>query len=82
VFTPNSYSRGYLGKSATETLAMIRQAFAKERMSRKRNSNINGTKKKKAREVKSMILIILFDIKVIVEKEPPGRPNSQIRILL
>jgi hypothetical protein len=57
-----------LGKSATETLAMIKQAFREEGVSQIPNS----PRPKKARQAKSnakSMLIILCDINGIVNKE-------------
>jgi hypothetical protein len=56
------------GKSATDTLAMIIQAFGKESITESSKS----PKPKKARHLKSKLksmLIILFDMKGIVYKE-------------
>jgi hypothetical protein len=47
--------------------------------------NLNSLRPKKVREVKSKVrsmFIIFFDIKGIVKKIHPGRPNSQFCILL
>jgi hypothetical protein len=66
-----------LGKSAKETLAMIKQAFGEQRMSRvyiarSIQSRIKKKFKKKARQVKSKVksmLFIFFGLKGIVHKE-------------
>jgi hypothetical protein len=58
------------GKSATETLAVIRQAFKEEGMVVHGKSKLTETEK--ARQVESKVkrmLIIFFDIKGIVHKE-------------
>jgi hypothetical protein len=60
-----------LGRSATEALAMIKQAFGKESMSLTQVFQLHAwfrADRKKARQVKSM-LHIFFDIKGIVPKE-------------
>jgi hypothetical protein len=60
-----------LGKSATETLAMIKQAFGEESMSHAWKSP-NSLRPEKVRQVKSKVknmIIIFFDIKQIVHKE-------------
>jgi hypothetical protein len=65
-----------LGNNATETLAIIRQAFWEERR----------TRKVQARQVKSKVknmVMIFFDIKGIVHKEfLLAVTNSQFRIIL
>jgi hypothetical protein len=68
-------------KDATETLAVIRQAFGKESMSRTKLPRSKG--KTDESKVKSM-LITSFDIKAMIvrQKSRPGRANSQFRILL
>jgi hypothetical protein len=60
-----------LGKSATDSLAMIRQAFGEECMSRTRmfEWHVQVHQERKARQVKSKVksmLIVLFDIKGII----------------
>jgi hypothetical protein len=67
-----------LGKSATETLAMIRQAFTRV-FEWHAQLRADGKKTRKmTRKFKSMF-IILFDIRGIVQKRNcPGRPNSQL----
>jgi hypothetical protein len=61
-----------LGKSAKETLAMIRQAFGEERMNRTGVARSSQGRPRKARHLKSKVksmLIIFFNIKGIVHKE-------------
>jgi hypothetical protein len=74
-----------LGKSVTETLIMIRQAFGEESMSQvfERHALIQG-RLKKARQAKSKFksMLIIFLTSRHQQRICPGKPNSQFFILL
>jgi hypothetical protein len=58
-----------LGKSATETLATIIQAFGEESMSHTRVFEWHETENvRQAKSILKSMIIIFFDIKVIVKK--------------
>jgi hypothetical protein len=74
-----------LGKIATETVEMIRQAFGEECMIPYTESpNLPRPKKARLRKIKvKSMLIIFYEITGTVHKKNrPGRPNSQFCILL
>jgi hypothetical protein len=69
-----------------ETLEIIRQAIEEESMSCARvyewHARFKADGKGEAGEKSKSMLIIFFDIKVIVHRIRPCKPNSQFRILL
>jgi hypothetical protein len=74
-----------LGKSATETLAMTRQAFGEESTSRTRKVQTHRDWRR-ARlvrsKIKGMLIAFLWHKGDRSQRIRPGRPNNQFRILL
>jgi hypothetical protein len=73
-----------MGKNATQTLAIIKQAFGEENISHTRRAKAARPRKvKKVKKTVNIILIIFFDVRADCSQIIRlGRPNSQFRMLL